>query len=387
MLLQGECLYLDKIMQIEINGFRSFKNLVLSNLSKINIIVGQNNSGKTSLLESIELGCNPLNLGQLVTTSLSRDRANRSRYTRLEYISWLFPTEKRHGNETIREPIDIMVKTGNVYSRYKVSCKGTKVIENVSEITTIYNEDTDTIENLEDKKTVEVPGLELILSHQISSKNIFENAPIEQLNLTITRNSRFSLRNDPSKELMPTRMVTPTDHRYLPLSARFLSEVILAGDKPKILELLKLFDEDIEGFELINIEEYETVPYINHRLLGYAPVSVFGDGLRRALTLASALVRAENGVLFLDEIETAFHAKILEKIFSWLIGACHELNVQLFATTHSLEAIDAILSVDKEYLDELSAFRLEQKNGVHKAKHFSGSTLYDLRHELGQDVR
>ena len=43
------------INSIEINNFRGIKQLTVSDFSKINLIVGDNNSGKTTFLEAIQL--------------------------------------------------------------------------------------------------------------------------------------------------------------------------------------------------------------------------------------------------------------------------------------------------------------------------------------------
>ena len=43
------------INSIEINQFRGIRQLTISNFSKINLIVGDNNSGKTMFLESVQL--------------------------------------------------------------------------------------------------------------------------------------------------------------------------------------------------------------------------------------------------------------------------------------------------------------------------------------------
>ena len=43
------------ITSIEINQFRGIKQLTVSDFSNINLIVGDNNSGKTTFLEAIQL--------------------------------------------------------------------------------------------------------------------------------------------------------------------------------------------------------------------------------------------------------------------------------------------------------------------------------------------
>jgi hypothetical protein len=61
--------------------------------------------------------------------------------------------------------------------------------------------------------------------------------------------------------------------------------------------------------------------------------------------------------------------------------------VQLFATTHSLEAVDAILGAETIDRDEITGFRLEVKDGRCAARRYAGDLLYRLRHERGLDVR
>ena len=59
------------IKNIQIDGYRSLKNLSLNNLSDINIIAGDNNTGKTSILEILS------NLGASITPNAWMMRAGR----------------------------------------------------------------------------------------------------------------------------------------------------------------------------------------------------------------------------------------------------------------------------------------------------------------------
>ncbi|MGR6008839.1 hypothetical protein ACT7CZ_12160 [Bacillus cereus] len=53
------------------------------------------------------------------------------------------------------------------------------------------------------------------------------------------------------------------------------------------------------------------IPFIDHKILGLTPITMFGDGIRKALTLASVLLGCQNGILFIDELETAIHTRML----------------------------------------------------------------------------
>ncbi|NJL58201.1 ATP-binding protein [bacterium] len=111
---------------------------------------------------------------------------------------------------------------------------------------------------------------------------------------------------------------------------------------------------------------------------------MFGDGLKRALLIALTILNITDGILLIDEIETSLHVSILSKVFTWLIEICRRRNIQLFLTTHSLEAIDAMLQPDIA-IDRIVAFRLNSMG--QPAQRFSGDLLYRLRSERGLDVR
>ena len=75
-------------------------------------------------------------------------------------------------------------------------------------------------------------------------------------------------------------------------------------------------------------------------------MSIFGDGLRRAVLLAGTLLSLKDGgLLLIDEMEEGIHVRALQKVFAWLTKAARDLGVQIVATTHSLEAVDGIVHV------------------------------------------
>lgn len=370
------------LTEIKIEGFRGVRSLNLSQISQFNLLVGQNNSGKTSVLEAIELFCHPLDITQFALTSRSRDRVwggPSIRLPILESAIWLFPYKQQEDSEKKKNREDILIE-GNVNGErncYKASYTEEQVVESIP---TLINSKSS--KNLGESSEEEVRALEVKLEFFKEGQHVEAKSEIHLLT------DHFRLMRDRKiNSLFESKMVTPVDHRVLPISARQLSKTVLSGDKNKIIELLQKFDRNIEGFEVLSPDGRIPVPYLKHKLMGYAPVSVFGDGVRRVLTIAAAILQCRNGILLIDEIETAVHTKLFEKFFNWLVSLCKVYNVQLFATTHSLETIDAILAADKESLEDLMAYRLEINENITSVKKFSGQDLFDLRYELGQDVR
>lgn len=109
--------------------------------------------------------------------------------------------------------------------------------------------------------------------------------------------------------------------------------------------------------------------------------------MRRIFTLATAIPQCRNGFLLIDELETAIHTKALRRSFQWLVDACLQHNIQLFATTHSLETIDAVIDASKNDSVDLVAYRLEQGEAETGAIRFDKGLITRLREDLGMEIR
>jgi len=147
--------------------------------------------------------------------------------------------------------------------------------------------------------------------------------------------------------------------------------------------VLKLFDSNIIDIEILSTRMTRATISIKHQVLGNTPLYIFGDGFKRALIMAITLMSIENGILLIDEIETSIHVSALSEIFSWLVKTCQTREIQLFVTTHSLEAIDAMLEAINDK-DDIVGFKLN-KEGL-PPQRFTGDILDGLR-ERGLDVR
>ena len=157
----------------------------------------------------------------------------------------------------------------------------------------------------------------------------------------------------------------------------------------EIVELLRFIDPEIEGFKLQpNPTTSSLNQTIEHRRFGNVPLYAYGDGMKKIFSLAAHLLDAKDGILLIDEIETSLQSSNLQHVFTWLLHACRQLHVQLFATTHSLEAVSALVSCAVEDTEnELVCYRLEADNGHAFAKRFSENDLDSMVNGRGIDVR
>jgi hypothetical protein len=223
----------------------------------------------------------------------------------------------------------------------------------------------------------------------ISSINKANNLPKKALTTTYKFLDYGVLPKGGSLELnrLPVRSIHGCSHRSSGVPSELWTDVIYADAKLQTVKLLQLFDPDVQDIDIISPRERASSISIKHKKLGRAPLSSFGDGLRRVFTLASAIPGAKNGFLLIDELEIAVHTRMLEKTFNWLVEFCCQYNVQLFATTHSLEAVDAIIEACKDKEIDLVGYRLQKGDTQTSTKRFDKKDLKQLREELGVDLR
>lgn len=339
---------------LNIRNFRGVKNLELNYLSTINIIVGDNNSGKTSLLEAISLLENPDSIRHMLINASKRDSNNTSKF---ELFLEMFP-KNQDENKGIHIN-SIINKCEN-----KLEIKG-----NLNDIIDFNENDANF-----DCKVFEGSVRLKQNDEELINKEIY-----------IQENKR--LRSSGSYNLIKIVYVTPYDH-FRENVLNNTIEVIKDGDKDKLIKLLQMFDENILSFEVLpNRYMNNSSIYINHKKYKLMPLSSFGDGVKKVITLASAIVSAKGGILLIDEIETAIYKDMVSEVFRWFVKACIEYKVQLISTTHSLEVIDAMIEGIGNKLDDLTCFRIESINDNIYTTRFSGSKLKDIRTIIGQDVR
>ncbi|WP_249116695.1 AAA family ATPase [Ciceribacter sp. L1K23] len=185
-------------------------------------------------------------------------------------------------------------------------------------------------------------------------------------------------------------LLAPYSHRNQPLLLKSISRLTQLGFKDRLVDLLKSIDNDLRDLDIITSEPfYRPTLLVERKGAGFVPISVLGDGFRRALSIALAMVEARSGVLLIDEIETAFHVSVLDQVFPWMVEIARELDVQIVATTHSLEAIQA-MSSDRTGVGALSlaAFHLSSDGpGLHSSKRYSLDMLGRLVRDRGLDIR
>lgn len=386
------------IDQLTIHSLRRLRDLDLPQLGNMNLLVGPNNSGKTTVLEAVALFCRPLD--PLEWLAVARRRAiPSSQRSLLECVRWLFPQNTADLDNPYYEGQIRIAGQGHFpcaeadasFQGFGVAGEQSRPLEyeHVKESSSVRYEDEQ--DEADAAAGGMVRGADITLSARVPSDRwsdfdaaASEGRLVQQFRMV--EDERFIRRQPPHGPRLPVATVTPFSHRVEPLPIRPYSETTWTQYEPMFLECVKLIDPEVIELQILSRRGDPPALWLRHAAAGHVPLQAMGDGVRRVLTLALALIEARRGVLLIDEIETAIHKEALIPVFRWLACAAVDLEVQVFATTQSLEAVDAILTAKLDDLAELVAYRLPS-DGETGTKRFPGDLLENLRFDRGLDIR
>lgn len=140
----------------------------------------------------------------------------------------------------------------------------------------------------------------------------------------------------------------------------------------------------LQGHGITGVDENSSSLYVYHQRFGFADFRRLGSGVQRLIQIALAISHSENGVVLIDDIEIGIHWDIFREVFPWLVQWAKKYNVQVFATTHNIYVVDAL--IDATDLDsDLVLYRLEPRESETRIIRHDRDALKRLR-EMGQSV-
>jgi hypothetical protein len=167
------------------------------------------------------------------------------------------------------------------------------------------------------------------------------------------------------------------------------NRVIQKRGKKKVEAMLRTIDPRVESIEPLQTTQRQA-PLIHVEVAGIPeliPVPQMGQGFNRLLSIYSEVIANEVNILLIDEIENGLHYSVLPLVWEGLFNAVKELDIQVFATTHSRECIAAAdAAARKASSYELNLIRLDRVGEDIKATVMNDKTLATAR-ELNWEMR
>jgi len=332
------------INYFKIENFKRFESLEVQDIGQFNLIVGDNNVGKTCLLESLLF-----------------DEENY-----YEYLSNLISSLE------LSRKVDIF--KGNEFDSINVLNFFSKIKESPIKLEFRYDGLSTTFLQL---RTVNKSDLTSEDINKLGAKNLIHQSA----------NYLVEFDNSINKTLIYTSIHKEPNlyENYYPFThfglsyqddlIGFFSKISLRSSNYNFLiEELKQFIPELKSIEVNNaiIKNMPILIVRENTIEDVKPISFYGDGLNKFFRYLLEIILCEGKRLMIDEIDTGIHYSRMKQNFKSLISLAIRNNVQLFATTHSKEC----LQYYKEALEELG---LQEKARVirlveHKDKNVKAYT-------------
>lgn len=316
------------IKELHLENFRCFGKSKLSGFSRINLIGGKNNVGKTAFLEALYLN----NLPQ-VSTILQMRGISKEWIKAFPERAWdsLFLNYNNQLKLTIASFDENQVSTSLQLSRGSqqelleiINDSERSEKEELSDLLSNHSESNFSLLNLSYQMGENIIPISSLVAH---SQGFWARAHrlLDEINLHKIYFMRAAAKAS-SKDL-----------------AEQYDKCYLQGYSEKVKTALNIIDPSIREIRTLTIGQSSI--YLARANEPAMPLAVFGDAMNRVAEVILKLVNNQGGILLIDEVENGIHHTCQKELWEYLFALTAEFNVQIFATTHSLEMLTAFKEV------------------------------------------
>ena len=356
------------LRSVHIENFRALREFRMSGLGRVNLLVGTNNCGKTSILEALHL----LSLAGHSAPLLSALRR------RGEYVDGgghLAVSHLVHGHRFIEGRQFKLEGTDEIATRSVTATMLT------AEEAALHPAVRDAL-----RPGVDLPDIpESIL--RVGWLRADESRRVDVPLLGNGGISAYRRLRDVEKSESDTAYIITTAGVSDNDVVGMLDATVLTPAEDLVLDALRVIEPGVQRLATVGPRDQEHDDYgrVMTMLAGQRlPLGSLGDGVKRLLGLALGLVRASAGVLLVDEIDTGLHYSVLTKMWQLVYQTANRLDVQVFATTHSRDCYESLAEIAVADRNDISVQRIE-RNKV-EAVAFSEAELR-VAAERGLEVR
>ncbi|GAA7661760.1 ATP/GTP phosphatase [Helicobacter pylori] len=341
------------IQSVRIKNFKNFKDTTIDGFTKLNIITGENNAGKSNLLEALYClvgkdmhPCtNILEIYDNIRKEPLTTESQNSIFYNLNTRKPIRITTTSDNNQTLDLQIELITNENQ-------KVRESQIIP-TAEQTQIFSRLNFTLKKNNEKiyddhlNITKIPNFPPIPS-QSGYNRQFKNFEPSQLQELLPFKSAAII--TPSDVARKRNVMNPNAIHIVDLNVIQAMHKILDENQleKELNERLNQFDKSIQAIRFsANNQLKLEVENIGEKF----PLSMFGDGLMKYLYIVSAFIAKNATTIYIDEVENGLHFSrmglLLKNIIDF-INNNKDGNLQVFMTTHNQEFIEILDQVIKE---------------------------------------
>jgi energy-coupling factor transporter ATP-binding protein EcfA2 len=331
------------IKSLKVQNFRCYKMLDLPDLQRINIVVGKNATGKTALLEAVRiaLGGTPgvlwaLNQSRAVLLSLQQPISREQWESIWNPYFFNFDSSKEISAEC--------TNSEGRQATVKIYYDPQKSVTSVPPQQQAPTSAVATITPLAFERT-DFSGIHSKLYASVQPQGALSFDPGPELGVVIEYSGSV-IASNPQQ------------------TAQWFSQLrVQQRDKDIVDAVREEFNPLIENLDVLAPGPFPAIYATIRNVREKLPLSLVSAGINKFVAMLAALLSRRDAVVLIDEIENGLYYKTLESLWKTILKLSKQNNTQVFASTHSLECVRALLPTLKGNEDEVSLLRVERENG------------------------
>jgi hypothetical protein len=354
------------IKNLDIENFRAFQVFRMRNLGRINLIVGANNCGKTTILEAIHILMSHGNLAPIWAT-----HSRRGEVTWLERNDPTGVPSRQYEVRRLFRGHD--VDSGSCFRLSATTDAGSvelraKIVEGEPATASGFASDRLAVDISYDP----VRPLSLSLS--------WSNGVAQEFRLPISRPGTISA--DAFNSASPAAGRGDSPVRFITASSlvpdvvsKLFDDIVLTPEEELVIDTLRIIEPAIERMASAGVEQAPATLHYSRRggivvrlkdINDRVPIGSMGDGIWRVLGLALFVVRCRNGILLVDDIDSGIHHTVMGDVWKFLYSAARKYQVQVFAVTHSRDCFESLAVISHESVSDDSEVTIQRIERGHE---------------------
>ncbi len=357
------------LTQLRIKTFRGISGATLADLSRFNVIIGCNGSGKTSILEAVALASNPLNPGWLSTFGKWRELPGVNAENTDALVS-AFPTLD------IQKPIEL---------EYEVADKPEVYTLRMSAITggIVFQGDSDPSS---DSTSSSAPDSNPQLTG-IISELLADGKGLHKAELTLVpQGFQTAVKGVKKNNFLGAFFIHARRATSLGETSRALTELYSRKQQNEFIRAMRSIEPRLENLIPGTRQNSPTV-LADVGLPTLMPINLLGDGFCRISLMVTGAVLGTSKLLVIDEIDSGLHHTVMADFWRSLMDLTSLYGVQVFCTTHNEEMLRSTLEAFADQPEAIRIYRMDRSSDGKTGVQPYSYDLFNNADSAGLDVR
>jgi len=322
------------------SGFRCFEDLSVTDLGRVNLVVGENGAGKSSFLEGMRLlraGGNPMTLlaSALARGEYDSEEDEAGKPERVAVLRFAF-----HGRRSEKG------------ARFRIEGRGPEGADRIvtGEVVDLADVDPEAPRRgvaSSGSGEAEWQGMfpELAVRLRLDEGSASIDVPLHW-----SRGSAHRLRLMAPRWDARARVEIPVFLRANDVDDTVLGQlwdrVAATPDKDAVVQALRRLEPHVRD---IDLRAEPRLPFrsrvavrLENGSSSSAPIGSFGEGVAWLFSLALGAAATPNKQLLVDDIDAGLHHRVMAHMWAMVIDTARRRDLQVFATTHSIDCITAL---------------------------------------------